>query len=124
MASGPITSWQREAEKVEVMTDFFFLGSKITANGDCSFEIRKYLLLGRKAIIVWKLSRQFVEKQRHYSAKKCPYVKAVIFPVAMYDCESGPQIMQSTKELVPSNYGAGEDSWKSLEQQGDQSSQF
>ena len=52
MASGPIISWQREAEKVEVMTDFFFLGSKITANGDCSYEIRKYLLLGRKAIIV------------------------------------------------------------------------
>ena len=75
---------------MEVVTDFLFLGSKITADGDCSYEIRRHLLLGRKAIIVRKLSRQFIEKQRHYSAKKCPRVKAVVFPVAMYDCESEP----------------------------------
>ena len=50
MASGPITSWQIEGEKVKVVTDFFFLGSKITVDGDCSHEIRKYLLLGRKAM--------------------------------------------------------------------------
>ena len=58
MASGPITSWQIEGEKVEVMTDFLFLGSKITVDGDCSHEIRR---------------QQHVEKQRHYSANKGPY---------------------------------------------------
>ena len=65
MASSPITPWQVEGEKVEVVTDFLLLGSKITADGDCSHETRKHLLLGRKA-------RQCAEKQRHYSADKSP----------------------------------------------------
>ena len=68
MPSGPITSWQIEGDKVEVVTDFLFLGSKITADGDYSHEIRRRLLLGRKAMT----NRQCVEKQRHYSANKGP----------------------------------------------------
>ena len=71
MGSGPITSWQIEGDKVEVVTDFLFLGSKITADGDCSHEIRRRLLLGRKAMT----NRQCVEKQRHYSANKGPCSK-------------------------------------------------
>ena len=68
-ASGPITSWQIEGEKVEVVTDFLFLGSKITADGDCSHEIKRRLLLGRKAMT----NQDCVEKQRHYSADKGLY---------------------------------------------------
>ena len=63
MASGPITSWQIDGETIETMTDFIFLGSKITADGDCSHEIKRHLLLGRKAMT----NRQHIQKQRHYS---------------------------------------------------------
>ena len=69
MASSHITSWKIEGEKVEVVTDFLFLGSKITADGDCSHEIRRQLLFGRKAMT----NLDSVEKQRHYSADKGPY---------------------------------------------------
>ena len=69
MASGPITAWQIEGEKVEAVTDFLFLGSKITADGDCSHEIRRQLLLGRKV----RTNLDSVEKQRRYSANKGPY---------------------------------------------------
>ena len=69
MASGPIASWEIEGKKVEVVTDFLFLGSKITADGDCSHEIR-WLLLGRK--VITNLDK-CVEKQRHFSADKGPY---------------------------------------------------
>ena len=69
MASGPITSWQIEGRKVEVMTDFLFLDSKITADGDCTHEIRRWLLLGRKAMI----NLDSVLKSRDYSADKGPY---------------------------------------------------
>ena len=69
MASGPIISWQLEGEKVEGVTDFLFLGSKITVDGDCSHEIKRQLLLGRKAIT----NLTCFEKQRHYSANKGPY---------------------------------------------------
>ena len=71
MASGPITAWQIEGKKVDVVTDFLFLGSKITADGNCSHEIRRWLLLGRKAMT--NLDDVFVEKQRHYCADKGPY---------------------------------------------------
>ena len=67
MASGPITSWQINAEKVETATDFIFLGSKITADGDCSHEIKKCLLLGRKAMTNLD---SILKKQRHYFADK------------------------------------------------------
>ena len=71
MASGPITTWQIE-EKVEVVMDFLFLGSKITADGDCSHEIRRWLLLGT-FLEGYDKPRQRVEKQRHYSANKVLY---------------------------------------------------
>ena len=77
MASGPITSCQIEGEKVEVVTDFLFLGSKITVDGDCSHEIRRHLLLGRKAN---DKPRQCVEKQRHYSANKGAYSQGCGLP--------------------------------------------
>ena len=70
MASCPITSWQIDGETMETVTDFIFLGSKITADGNCSHEIKKHLLLERKAI---KKPRQHIKKQRHYFANKGPY---------------------------------------------------
>ena len=70
MASGPITSWQTDGETMETMTDFIFLGSKITADGDCSHEIKRHLLLGRKN---YDKPRQHIKKQRHYFADKGPY---------------------------------------------------
>ena len=66
MASGPITSWQIDGEVVETVTDFIFFGSKITADGDCSHEIKRPLLLGRS----YDQTRQHIEKQRHYFANK------------------------------------------------------
>ena len=87
MASGPITSWQIDGETVETVTDFNFGGSKITADGDCSHEIKTCLLLGRKAMA--SLDR-ILKKQRHYFANKvlCHLVKAMVLPVVMYGCES------------------------------------
>ena len=70
MAPGPLTSWQIDGEKVEVVADFLFLGSKITADGDCSHEIR-HLLLGRKAMTNLD---SVLKKKRHYSANKVPYI--------------------------------------------------
>ena len=64
MASGPITSWQIDGETVETLADFLFLGSRITADGDCSHEIKRRLLLGRK--VMTNLARQHIKKQRHY----------------------------------------------------------
>ena len=85
MASGPITAWQIEEEKVEVVTDFLFLGSKITADGDCSHEIRRWLLLGRKVMT----NLDSVLKSRDITLlTKVRIVKATIFPVIMNGCES------------------------------------
>ena len=85
MASGPITSWQIDGETMETMTDFIFLGSKITADGDCSHEIKRRLLLGRKAMT--KLDS--ILKSRDFTLPtKVHLVKAVVFPVVMYGCES------------------------------------
>ena len=70
MASGPITSWQIEGEKVETVTDFLFLGSKITVDGDCSHEVRRQLLLGRKAMTNLD---SVLKKQRHHFADKGPH---------------------------------------------------
>ena len=84
MASGPITSWQIEGEKGKVVTDFLFLGSKVTV-GDCSHEIRRQLLLGRKAMT----NLDSVLKSRDITLLiKVHVVKAVIFPVVSYSCES------------------------------------
>ena len=80
MASGPITSWHVDGETVKTVTDFGFLGSKITADGDCSQEIKRCLLLGRKAMT--NLDSIFT-----WPTKVC-LVKAMVFPVVMYGCES------------------------------------
>ena len=85
MTSGPITSWQIDGETMETMTDFIFLGSKVTADGDCSYEIKRHLLLGRKAMT--KLDS--ILKSRDFTLPtKVHLVKAMVFPVVMYGCES------------------------------------
>ena len=71
MASGPITSWQIDGERVETVTDFILGGSKITADGDCSYEIKRWLLRGGKKKS-YDQPRQHIKKQRHYFANKCP----------------------------------------------------
>ena len=81
MASGPITSWQIDGETVETVSDFIFLGSKISAEGDCSHEIKRHLLLGRKLDSIFK-SRDIT------LPTKVRLAKAMVFPVVMYGCES------------------------------------
>ncbi|KAF7247736.1 putative uncharacterized transposon-derived protein F52C9.6 [Varanus komodoensis] len=85
IASGPLTSWQIDGEEMEVVTDFIFLGSKITADGDCSQEIKRRLLLGRKTMT----NLGSILKSRDITLlTKVHIVKAMVFPVAMYGCES------------------------------------
>ena len=85
IASGPITSWQIDGETMETVTDFLFLGSKITADGDCSHEIKRCLLLGRKAMT----NLDSILKSRDITLPtKIHLVKAMFFPVVMYGCES------------------------------------
>ena len=85
MASGPITSWQIDGKTVETVTDFIFLGSKFTADGDCSQEIKRRLLLGRKAMT----NLDSILKSRNITLPtKVHLVKAMVFPVVMYGCES------------------------------------
>ena len=85
MASGPITSWQIDAETMKTVTDFIFLGSEITADGDCSHENKRHLLLGRKAMT--NLDSVLKSRDITLSTKVCP-IKAMVFPVVMYGCES------------------------------------
>ena len=85
MASGPITSWEIDGEEVETVTDFIFLGSKITADGDCSHEIKRHFLLGRKAMT----HLDSILKSRDITlSTKVHLLKAMVFPVVMYGCES------------------------------------
>ena len=85
MASSPITSWQIDGDTMETVTDFIFLGSKITADGDCSHEIKRRLLFGRKAMT----NQDSILKSRDItSPTKVRLVKAMVFPVVMYGCES------------------------------------
>ena len=85
MTSGPITSWQIDGETVEIVSDFIFLGSKITADGDCSHEIKRCLLLGRKVMT----NLDCILKSRDITlATNLHLVKAMVFPVVMYGCES------------------------------------
>ena len=85
MVSGPITSWQIKGGKVEAVTDFIFLGSKITVDGDCSHEIKRHLLLGRKAMTYF----DSVLKSRDITLlTKVHIVKAMVFSAVMYGCES------------------------------------
>ena len=85
MATGPITSWQIGGETMETVIDLIFLGSKITADGDCSHEIKRHLLLGRKAMT----NEDSILKSRHITlpTKVC-VVKAMVYPVVMYGCEN------------------------------------
>ena len=85
VASGPITSWQIDGGTIETVTDFIFLGSRITADGDCSHEIKRHLLLGRKAMT--KLESILKSRDITLLTKVCK-VKALVFPVVMYGCES------------------------------------
>ena len=85
MASGPITSWEIDEETVETVSDFIFLGSKITADGDCSHEIKRHLLLGRKVLT----NPDSILKNRDITwSTKVHLFKAMVFPVVMYGCES------------------------------------
>ena len=85
MASGPITSWEIDGETMETVSDFIFLGSKITADGDCSHEIKRCLLLGRKSMI----NLDSILKSRDITLPtKVSLVKSMVFPVVMYGCES------------------------------------
>ena len=85
MASGPITSWQIDLVTIGTVTDFIFLGSKITADDDCSLEIRRHLLLGRKAM---NNLDSMLKSQNIALPSKVHLVKAIVFPTVMYGCES------------------------------------
>ena len=106
MASGPITSWQIDGETMETVSDFIFLGSKITADGDCSHEIKRRLLLGRKVMTNLKS----VFKSRDITLpSKVRLVKAIVFPVVMYGCESWT-VKKAERQRIVLNCGVGEDS--------------
>ena len=87
MASGPITSWEIDGETVEIVSDFIFLGSKITADGDCSHEIKRRLLLRRESYDQFSILKNRVITLSIKETLLCP-VKAMVFPVVMYGCES------------------------------------
>ena len=106
-ASGPITSGQMDGETMDRVTDFIFLGSKITADGDCSHEIKRRLFLGRKAIT----NLGSILKSRDITLPtKLHLVKAMLFPVVMYGCESWTIKKAECQELMLLNCGVGVDS--------------
>ena len=108
MASGPITSWQIDGETVETVADFIFLGSKITADGDCNNEIKRRLLLGREVMT----NLDNILKSRDITLPtKVHLVKTMIFPVVMYDCESWTVKKAESRRIDAFlNCGVGEDS--------------
>ena len=107
MASGPITSWQIDGEIMDTVADFIVLGSKITADGDCSHEIKRCLLLGRKV----KTNLDSILKSRDITLPtKVHLVKAVVLPVVMYECESWTIKKLSAEEMMLLNCRVGEDS--------------
>ena len=107
MASGPITSWQIDGETMKTVRDFISGGSKITADGDCSHEIKRCLLLGRKTMT----NLDSVLKRRDVTLPtKVHLVKAMIFPVVMYGCESWTVKKAEGQKLMLLNCGVGEDS--------------
>ena len=108
MASGPITSWEVDGETVEIVSDFIFGGFKTTANGDCSREIERCLLLGRKAMTN---INSILKSGDIILLTKVHVVKAMVNPVVMYGCESWTVKRKlSPEELMLLNYGVGEDS--------------
>ena len=119
MASGPITSWQIDGETVEIVADFIFLGSKITADGDCSHEIKRRLFLERK--VMTNLDSIF--KSRDITLPtKVPLVKAMAFPVVIYGCESWTIKKAEHQRIDAFDGGVGEDSCESPGLQGDPTS--
>ena len=107
MASGLITSWQIDGETMETVTDFIFLGSKITADGNCSHEIKRYLFLGRKAMT--NLDSILKNRDMTLLTKVC-VVKAMVFPVVVCGCKSCTIKKVSAEELILLNCGVGKDS--------------
>ena len=107
MASCPITSWQTDGEIVEIVTEFIFLGSKITAGGDCSHEIKRCLPLERK--VMTNLGSVLKSRDITLPTKVC-LVKAMVFPVVMYGCESWIIKKAEHQRLMRLNCGVGEDS--------------
>ena len=107
MVSGPITSWEIDGETVETVSDFIFGGSKITADGDCSHEIKRRLLLGRKAVM--NLDSILKSRDITLPTKVC-LVKATVFPVVTYGCESWTVKKAECQRLMLLNCGVGEDS--------------
>ena len=120
MASGPITSWEIDGETVEAITDFILGGSKITADGDCSRETKRRLLLGRK--VVTNLDSIFKNRDTTLPTK-VRLVKAMLFPEVMYGCESWT-VKAERRRIDALNCGVGEDSCESLGLQGDPTSPF
>ena len=115
MASGPITSWEIDGETVETVSDFVFLGSKITADGDCSHEIKRCLLPGRKAMT----NLESILKSRDITLlTKVHISKAMVFLVVMYGCESWT--LKKCQRIDAFELWCGEDSSESLGLQGDQ----
>ena len=121
MASGRITSWEIDGETVETVSDFILGGSKITADGDCSHEIKRRLLLERKVMT----NLDSILKSRDITlSTKVSLVKAMVFPEVMYGCESWTVKKAERQKLMVLNCGVGEDSWESLGLQGDPTSPF
>ena len=117
--SCPITSWKIDGETMETVTDFIFLGSKITLDGDCSHEIKRPFLLGRKAMT----NLNSILKNRDITfVKKFCLVKAMVFPVIMYRCESWTIKKAECWWIDLLNCGVGKDSWELLRLQGDPTS--
>ena len=107
MASGPITSWEIDGETVETVADFILGGSQVTADGDCSHEIKRRLFLGRKVMT----NPDSILKSRDITLPtKIHLVKAMVLPVVMYGCESWTIKKASAEELMLLNCGVGEDS--------------
>ena len=106
MASSPITSWKTDGETVEIVADFSFGGFKITADGDCSHEIKRCLLLGRKIMT----NLESILKSRDITLPKVCLVKAMVFPVVMYECESWTITKAKHRRLMLLNCGVEEDS--------------
>ena len=120
MASGPITSWKIDGETMETVREFIFLGSKISADGDCSHEIKRRLLLGRKAMT----NLDSILKSRDITLPiKIHVVKVMVFPVVVYGCESWVIKLAERWRIDVLNCGAGEESCESPGEQGDQTSQ-
>ena len=120
VASGPVTSWQIEGDKAEAVTNFTFLGSKITADGDCSHEFKRCLLIGRNAMTNLD---SILESRDITLLTKVHIIKAIVFPVVMHGCESWTTKKVEAKKWMLSNCAAGKDYRESLVLQRDQTSQ-